>query len=186
MQLLTLLSVASSLAAVNSAALGNEDDVKQMATHQPRVKYFVHVVADGDDCDYPDNSYPMCASKNFVCRMENGQEMYADAPSCLIYDPSTMRSNPFLIEETAVEPWGVCDPAAELKRKIGDSPICKREFMCLCLHGAEENCICAPPDAVDDANGAAHCVNSTACPEDKYCHYLLKGGVDCGQKPYFT
>ncbi|KAG6961260.1 hypothetical protein JG688_00009187 [Phytophthora aleatoria] len=193
MQLLGFLAAASSLTASLSSAEPLQSKIRMEVTAEqapvahPSVKYFVHVVADGDACDYPDNTLPMCANKNFVCRMEPGQEMFANAPSCLVYDPSDMEDNPFLIEETAVVPWGVCDPAAELSRKIGDAPVCKREFMCLCLHGAGESCVCAPPDAVDDANGAAKCGNTTAvCTEDKYCHYLQEGGMECGQKPYYS
>ncbi|KAL3661985.1 hypothetical protein V7S43_012792 [Phytophthora oleae] len=189
MHFLGFVAAASSLAASLSSAepLNSNVQVKVSSSQLPTPKNYVHVVADGDDCDYPDNTLPMCANKDFVCRMEPGQEMFATAPSCLAYDPENMQDNPFVIEETAVVPWGVCDPAAELNRKIGDPPVCKREFLCLCLHGAGESCVCAPPDAVDDANGAANCGNGTAsCTEEKYCHYLQQGGLECGQKPYYS
>lgn len=193
MHLLGFLAMASGLTVAMSVAepLQNKVHFELSDTQPPvaqlNVKYYVHVVADGEDCDYPDNTMAMCANKDFVCRMEPGQEMFATASSCLAYDPSNMQDNPFEIEETAMAPWGVCNPAAELSRKIGDPPVCKREFQCLCLHGASESCVCAPSDAVDDVNGAPKCRNrTTTCTEDKYCHYLQAGGIECGQKPYYS
>ncbi|EGZ19535.1 hypothetical protein PHYSODRAFT_312679 [Phytophthora sojae] len=193
MQLLRLVAIASSAAAALVLAEPLKGKIHLAVTDsqppvaQPNVKYYAHVVADGDECDYPDMTMPMCANKDFVCRMEPGQEMFATAPSCLAYDPSNMQDNPFEIEETAVAPWGNCDPVAEMNRKMGDPPVCKREFQCLCLHGAGQNCVCAPADAVEDASGATKCGNATTtCTEDKYCHYLQEGGMECGQKPYFS
>ncbi|KAI9907500.1 hypothetical protein PsorP6_002996 [Peronosclerospora sorghi] len=55
--------------------------------------------------------------------MKAGEEMAAVPPYCLLYNPSDMVDNPFEIEETAVVPWVVCNPAAELRRKIGDAPL---------------------------------------------------------------
>ncbi|TDH71400.1 hypothetical protein CCR75_007286 [Bremia lactucae] len=168
-----------------ACVVGTASLVAAVSAVQPSIKYYVHVVADGEDCDYLDDVLPMCASKNFVCRMGPGHEMFAEAPSCIAYDPNNTADNPFLIEESASAPWGVCNPVAELKRRIGDPPVCKRDFTCQCLQGASSSCICAPPDAVDDVNGAARCENETlACAEDKYCHYLKEGGMECGQKPF--
>ncbi|KAG7394856.1 hypothetical protein PHYBOEH_004592 [Phytophthora boehmeriae] len=155
---------------------------------QPVPQYFVRVVQDGDDCEALDSVLPMCVSKDFVCRMEAGQEMFASAPSCLVYDPSAMQDNPYQIEETAAAPWANCDPTAEMNRQIGDAPACKRDFQCLCLHGSSATCVCAPPDAVSDENGAATCGNSATkgCDAGEYCHFLKEGGMECGLKPYFS
>jgi hypothetical protein len=180
------LSVGLTAALCLAEPLGSKVHVEVTQAKPATPTYYVHVVADGNDCEFSDNTLAMCANKAFVCRMAPGQEMFATAPSCIVYDPENMQDNPFLIEETAVSPWEVCDPAAVLARKIGDPPVCKREFECMCLHGAGESCICAPPDAVDNANGAAKCSNATACSDDKYCHYLQAGGMECGQKPYFS
>ncbi|OWY99379.1 hypothetical protein PHMEG_00029620 [Phytophthora megakarya] len=185
MHLFNFITLASSLA----VSLSNAYSMRGMelnAVAHPTVQYYVHVVANGEECDYPDKTLPMCANKNFVCRMKPGQEMYATAPSCLRYDPSNMQDNPYENEESAVAPWGKCNLTAERNRKNGDPPVCQRDFTCLCLHGGSENCICAPPDAVDDANGAAKCGSAmTTCTADKYCHYLENGGMECGQKPYY-
>ncbi|OWY96650.1 hypothetical protein PHMEG_00033032 [Phytophthora megakarya] len=189
MHLVSLLAFASSL----TASCSNAEAIQGLnlnATQPPVarlvVKNFVHVVADGDDCDFQGKTLPMCANKNFVCRMKPGQEMFAIAPSCLLYDPNNMQDNPYENEENSVAPWENCNPTAELKRKIRDPPICQRDFTCLCLHGAGKSCVCVPPDAVDDENGASQCNGMSTCGEDEYCHYLREGGMECGQKPYYS
>ena len=183
---LRLLISAVALSIVDSLLDNNVQLDMGLSVAQPTVKYFVHVINDGDDCSYAEKTVPMCAKKDSVCRMPPGGEADANDPSCLAYNPSNMEDNPFEIEDSAVVPWGNCNPTAELKRKIGDPPVCKRDFQCRCLHGAGENFICAPADAVDDVHGALKCQNMTsACPTDKYCHYVEAGGAECGPKPYF-
>ncbi|OWY90256.1 hypothetical protein PHMEG_00041704, partial [Phytophthora megakarya] len=158
--LLNLVTLASNLAASCSAEAiqGLNLNATQPPVARLVVKNFVHVVADGDDCDFQGKTLPMCANKNFVCRMKPGQEMFAIAPSCLLYDPNNMQDNP-----NSVVPWEKCNLTAELNRKIRDPPICQRDFTCLCLYGAGKSCVCAPPDAVDDENGASQCTGVTTC-----------------------
>ena len=174
--------VAASLTAVESLPL----NTTQLPVAQRTVKYYAYVVSDGGDCSFFGNAMPMCASAKSVCRMAPGQEAFAMDPSCLAYDPSNMADNPYEIEETASAPWTGCTLTAELHRKMGDPPVCQREFQCQCLQGATGGCICAPADVVDDAHGALTCGGGgTSCPADEYCHYVQAGGQQCGKKPYF-
>ncbi|KAG7392138.1 hypothetical protein PHYBOEH_006474 [Phytophthora boehmeriae] len=178
--------VATLLTATSVAQLlGN---IQVLNASQPNVQYFVRVVQNGESCDPVDRVLSMCASKDFVCRMDAGKEMFATSPSCLAYDPSVMQDNPFEIEETSVNPWGTCDPNADKNRQAGSPPVCKRDFQCQCLQGSNANCICAPPDAVKEENGAIKCgrTDGKQCDGGQYCHYLQQGGMECGQKPYFS
>ena len=188
-QLLTFAAALSVIESLQVETVQSTMGLTPPSVAQPNVKYYVHVVRDGEGCSFAGPTVPMCANKDSVCRMAPGQDAFAKDPSCLTYDPSDMESNPFEIEDTAVAPWAACDAAAELHRTVGDPPVCKRNFQCLCLHGPGERCVCAPADAVDDVHGALTCdttPSAAACPEDTYCRYLQAGGMGCGQRPYFS
>ncbi|CAI5727542.1 unnamed protein product [Hyaloperonospora brassicae] len=187
-QLLTFAAALSIVECLQRSAVQSTTGITPSSAAQPHIKYYVHVVRDGEGCSFAGPTVPMCANKDAVCRMPPGQNAFAKDPLCLPYDPSDMESNPFEIEDTAVAPWAACNAAAELHRTVGDPPVCKRNFQCLCLHGPGERCVCAPADAVGDVDGALTCDSTTsaACREDTYCRYLHAGGMGCGQRPYFT
>ncbi|RLN06886.1 hypothetical protein BBJ28_00002000 [Nothophytophthora sp. Chile5] len=148
-------------------------------------RYFTRVVQNGESCETTDGVLAMCVSRDYVCRMEVGKEMYAIPPSCLPYDPDTQQDDAYALEEASIAPWGVCDPAVKLK--IDDAPICQREFQCLCLHGKDSDCQCVPPDAVADQDGGATCGESSrACGAGEYCQFGKTGGIGCGPKPYYA
>jgi len=158
----------------------------QVTASTPKV--FARVVADGESCESSVEEVAMCASRDYVCRMEVGKEMFAYAPSCLPYEPDKMRDDPFAEEATSAAPWDFCDP-----QTAGMQPICQREFQCHCWKTSTA-CQCVPPDIVPDderevegTDGALKCGNSDRdCAESDYCRFTVSGQRQCGPKPYFS
>uniref|UniRef100_A0AAV1UI81 Uncharacterized protein n=1 Tax=Peronospora matthiolae TaxID=2874970 RepID=A0AAV1UI81_9STRA len=182
LSLAAALAIAEPLKTPSTLALNNA----QRAADQPNVEYYAYVVEDEGFCSYFGTAMPMCGRKNFVCRMKPGEEAYSTEPSCLAYNTSNMEDNPYETEEKSIAPWETCTLTAELNWKIGAPPVCQRDFKCKCLQGVGGSCICAPADIVDDVHGALTCNGgTTTCPWNEYCHYLEKGGKECGKKPYF-
>lgn len=168
------------------AARATETQEAAAAATSPML--FTRVVQDGESCGSSASEVPMCASRDYVCRMEVGKEMFANAPSCLLYEPDKMRDDPYAEETSSAAPWDFCDP-----QTAGVQPICQREFQCQCWETSTA-CQCVPPDIVPDdqreaegGDGALKCgENDGDCADGEYCKFTVSGEQQCGQKPYYS
>lgn len=182
-----LLALCATAAAAGQVHLAVKTRAYQ--SREPLNTLSVRVVDDGAACDSSANEIAMCASRDFVCRMEVGKEMFAIAPSCLLYEPEQMRDSPFEDEADAAAPWGFCDPQAV--PDVNGPPTCQRQFQCEC--GRDNVCHCVPPDLVPDdervvdaSAGPLQCGGGPDCADGEYCKYTTSGGQACGRKPYYS
>lgn len=147
---------------------------------------FTRVVADFAKCGSSNNVLAMCASRDFVCRMPDGQAAFAREPSCLPFDPKGQSVNARELEAAA--PWSDCDP----NHVDVNVPTCRLAFRCMCAAAqSRSSCRCVPPDAVPgrsltgESCGKA-ATGGGACASGEYCKWTPAGEQECGAKPYYS
>ncbi|KAJ0409047.1 hypothetical protein ATCC90586_000634 [Pythium insidiosum] len=187
---LTLLCAALSCVVASAAVRHNEHhhvargkaEEELPTDHKYEIRY-TRLVSDHENCQHYGGKIAMCASRDFECRMEGNQAMFAKPPSCLPVDLSAVSTNPFQIN--GIPPWQPCD---ESKQQLG-FPLCQRQFDCRCRHGSSSLCFCVPPDSVTDSIGASECPKaaaSTTCHSGDYCRWIAPDQQECAPKPYFA
>jgi hypothetical protein len=147
------------------------------ASHRSIV--FTRLVQDFEPCDSARGHLAMCVSKDFVCRMKEGEEFYAKAPSCLPYK----EENDDFSEKSAF-PWKKCDP--EIDESMDGYASCRYGFECACIHNiTSRKCKCIPPDSVHLNPYQLACQkNKKKCVQNEYCKWLQNGTQACALRPY--
>ncbi|GLD92200.1 hypothetical protein PINS_up000733 [Pythium insidiosum] len=168
----------------HDAAAKDADDEQLPTDHDYQIRY-TRLVGDHQYCPHQGAVISMCASRDFECRMEGNQAMFAKPPSCLPVDLNAVSTNRY--EINAIPPWQPCD----LKEQRLGFPLCQRQFECRCRHGTSSLCFCVPPDSVTDSIGASECPDadkdsSTTCKSGDYCRWIEGNQHECAPKPYFA
>ena len=145
---------------------------------------FTRLIQDYEPCDSAhDGQLAMCVSKDFVCRMKQGEEFYAKSPSCLPYEEENDR-----ISEKSVFPWDTCD--SEIDESMDGYAPCRYGFVCACTHDTKSNykCQCIPPDSVHLSPNKLTCQKNNKkkakCAQKEYCKWLQDGKQACALRPY--